>query len=159
MSLERSRRAFLIDAGKSISAAALAAIALPILQACEPTSMPTIEDPITGPTDPDGRIGVDISDLNTTNPVKQAVNLRGPDGKGVLVTRISDTEYHALSMECTHEKCSVEKTATNNSIPCFCHGSRFALNGDVVNGPATQALHKYDAVLDAAKQELRIKLT
>lgn len=159
MSFERSRRAFLKDAGKTIGTAALAAIALPILQACEPTSMPTIEDPGNGQVDPDGRIGVDISDLTASNPVKQAPALRGPDGKGVLVTRISDTEYRALSMECTHEKCSVEKTAANNSIPCFCHGSRFALDGNVIEGPAASPLRRYDAVLDAAKRELRIKLT
>lgn len=141
-----------------ISSAALAAIAIPILQACEPTSMPEIDEPL-GPVDPDGRIAVDISDLNDAKPVKRAAGLRGPDGKGVIVTRVSDSEYHALSMRCTHEGCDVGTEVQEGTVNCPCHLSKFRLNGEVVQGPATTPLPKYDSVLDAANKQLRIKLT
>jgi Rieske Fe-S protein len=159
MSLEKSRRAFLADAGKLIGGAAFAAITLPILQACEPTSMPKIDEPIIGPTDPDGRIAVDVSDLNDAKPAKRAAGLRGPDGKGVIVTRVSDTEYHALSMKCTHEGCDVGTEVQAGAMTCPCHQSQFKLNGDVVRGPAAAPLPQYDSVYDAEAKQLRIKLT
>src|SRR5687768_14135147 len=104
MPLDTSRRAFLTDCGKMIGSAAIAAIVLPILQGCEPTSMPRIDEPITEPTDPDGRFGVDISDLTAANPVKVAPGLKGSDGKGILVTRAAEGQYYALSMMCTHQQ-------------------------------------------------------
>lgn len=159
MAPEKSRRAFLTDAGKLIGSAAIAAIAIPILQACEPTSMPKIDEPIVGPTDPDGRVAVDISDLNDSKPAKRAAGLRGPDGKGVIVTRVSDTEYHALSIKCTHEGCDVGTEVQAGVMTCPCHLSKFRLNGDVAQGPAPVPLPKYDSVLDAEKKQLRIKLT
>ncbi len=152
MSIEKSRRAFLADCSKIIGSAAIASIVLPILQGCEPTSIPSVSEPTTDTI-------VDVSDLSVTKPVKQAPGLRGPDGKGILITRVSDTEYHVLSMECTHQQCNVETNAAGNSIPCFCHGSEFNLDGTVKKGPAEDPLRKYDAVFDAAKQQLRIMLT
>jgi Rieske Fe-S protein len=159
MSLDRSRRAFLADCGKIISSTALAAIVLPILQGCEPTSIPAINEPITEPSDPDGRFGVDVSDLSEARPVKQAVGLKGSDTKGILVTRVAEGDYRALSMECTHQQCPVNNTATNNFIPCQCHGSQFHLDGTVKQGPAEDPLKRYDAIYDAAKKELRIMLS
>jgi Rieske Fe-S protein len=155
MSIEKSRRAFLADCSKLIGSAAIASIVIPILQGCEPTSIPTISDP----ADPDGRFGVSVADLSESKPAKQAPGLTDSDGKGILVTRLSDTEYLALSMECTHQQCNVEATSTSGGLPCFCHGSIFNLDGTVRQGPAEEPLKRYDAIFDAAKQELRIKLS
>lgn len=158
MSVERSRRAFLADCGKLIGSAAIASIVLPILQGCEPTSIPTVNEPIDQPTDPDGRFGIDVSDLSSSKPVKQAPGLKGGDGKGIVITRVNDTEYHALSMECTHQQCNVETLASNGRIPCQCHGSQFNLDGTVYKGPAELPLKQYDLIFNAAKSEVRIKL-
>ena len=159
MSPDRSRRAFLADCGKVLGSAAIAAIVLPILQGCEPTSMPTIDEPITEPTDPDGRFGVSVADLSAANPVKVAPGLKGSNGKGILVTRISDTEYHALSMMCTHQGNTLNSTLTDGAIVCPLHLSKFDLKGKVLQGPAEEPLKAYDAIFDATKRELRIKLS
>lgn len=159
MSQEKSRRAFLADCGKMIGSAAIAAIVIPILQSCEPTSIPSIPEPNPDPTDPDGRFGVSVADLSSSNPVKQAPNLKGSDGKGILVTRVSDTEYYALSMMCTHQGNTINNTVTDGGIVCPLHLSMFSLKGEVLRGPAEEPLKQYDAVFDASKQEVRIKLS
>ena len=48
--------------------------------------------------------------------------------------------YYAVDATCTHLGCTVRLDAADG-YHCGCHGSRFALNGDVLNGPATQPLH------------------
>ena len=157
---EKSRRAFLSDCGKFLGSAAIAAISLPILQACEPSSIPIVEEaPVDTPVDPDGRVIVSIAGMSAANPVKLAAGLKGPDDHGILITRVSDTEYYALSRECTHQFCPVETFAQGGAIPCNCHGSQFNLNGSVRQGPAETALKQYDLVLDAEAQVVKIKLT
>lgn len=159
MSEEKSRRAFLADCGKFLGSAAIAAIVIPILQSCEPTSIPSINEPITEPPGPDGRVGVDVSDLSATKPAKQAPGLKGGDGKGILITRVSDTEYHALSMRCTHEGNPVSDTLNGGEIVCPFHLSKFDLTGEVISGPAPSRLKEYDSIYDPVKKELRIKLS
>lgn len=124
-----------------LGSTALAAIVLPVLQACEPSSIPTGIS---------GSPNVDVSDLSESNPIKQAPGLSGPDGRGVLVTRKSDTEYFAFSMECTHQGCNVESSLSGGSIPCFCHGSQFNLDGTVKQGPASSPLKRYTVEYDAS---------
>lgn len=60
-----------------------------------------------------------------------------PPGRSVAVFRDAEGVY-AVSKICTHLGCIV-KTDTDGFL-CPCHGSRFALNGEVTKGPAPQAL-------------------
>ncbi len=48
--------------------------------------------------------------------------------------------YYAVDATCTHLGCTVRLEA-GQGFDCGCHGSRFALNGAVVAGPASQPLH------------------
>jgi Rieske Fe-S protein len=153
-----SRRDFLASCGKAVTGVALGTILLPVLQACTPTSFPLTPAPVAPNAGADGRYGVDISDLSASNPMKVATGLAGVGGLPVLVTRISDTDFRALSSYCPHAGCEVETTARNGSIPCLCHGSRFGLDGSVQMGPSVEGLHSYDALLDAPNHSLRIKL-
>ncbi|WNG89011.1 Rieske (2Fe-2S) protein [Mycobacterium sp. ITM-2016-00317] len=67
-----------------------------------------------------------------------------PVGSGVIVGDVVVTqpvagEYKGFSAVCTHTGCLIDKIA-DGTINCPCHGSRFNLDGAVVNGPAERPL-------------------
>ncbi len=59
-----------------------------------------------------------------------------PEAKAVLYHETRG--FFALSMVCTHLGCTIKKTESGYDCPC--HGSRFDLQGSVVNGPAASPL-------------------
>jgi cytochrome b6-f complex iron-sulfur subunit len=60
-----------------------------------------------------------------------------PPGRSVAVFRDPEGVY-AVSTVCTHLGCIVKAEA--GRFDCPCHGSRFALDGSVIKGPAPKAL-------------------
>jgi Rieske Fe-S protein len=58
------------------------------------------------------------------------------DGDKVAVYRAPDNTLIALSPVCPHMKCAVRWNAADLSWDCPCHGSRFATDGSVIEGPA-----------------------
>jgi len=69
-----------------------------------------------------------------------------PDGLGKKgVYRAEDGTLHAVSLRCTHLGCLVRFNAAERSWDCPCHGSRFALDGSVLEGPAVQPLERREA--------------
>lgn len=54
--------------------------------------------------------------------------------------RDDDGELHVLSARCTHLGCIVGWNSADRSWECPCHGSRFAADGTLVQGPATADL-------------------
>ena len=53
-------------------------------------------------------------------------------------------ELHALSATCTHLGCTVRFNDAERAWECPCHGSRFAIDGTVVQGPANRPLRRRD---------------
>jgi glycine/D-amino acid oxidase-like deaminating enzyme/nitrite reductase/ring-hydroxylating ferredoxin subunit len=51
-------------------------------------------------------------------------------------------ELHSLSARCTHLGCIVRFNRAERTWDCPCHGSRFAPDGEVIEGPAVRALHR-----------------
>ena len=49
---------------------------------------------------------------------------------------------HAVSSVCTHLGCLVKFNTAETSWDCPCHGSRFGVDGEVLDGPATRPLAK-----------------
>lgn len=62
------------------------------------------------------------------------------DGRVAGVYRAGDGTMRAVSAVCTHMGCMVGWNPVDRSWDCPCHGSRFAEDGRVVHGPATQPL-------------------
>ena len=66
------------------------------------------------------------------------------DGRELAVARDDGDEVHAVSPVCTHLGCLVHWNDGERTWDCPCHGSRFALDGEVLEGPATEPLEQYD---------------
>lgn len=64
---------------------------------------------------------------------KRAGAYKDPDGKLFIV----DTT-------CTHLGCEVEWNSGDRTWDCPCHGSRFSIVGDIINGPAEQPLKRVE---------------
>ena len=64
------------------------------------------------------------------------------DGKELAVYVDEDGKRHAVSPVCTHQGCILSWNGGEKSWDCPCHGSRFAVDGEVLHGPATHPLEK-----------------
>jgi len=68
-----------------------------------------------------------------------------PVGSGVIVgdvvvTQPEEGDFKGFSAVCTHTGCLINEVA-GGTINCPCHGSKFSLDGEVLNGPATRPLN------------------
>lgn len=65
------------------------------------------------------------------------------DGLGKTgVYRDADGGLHAVSLRCTHLGCLLRFNAAEVSWDCPCHGSRFDVDGQVLEGPAVSPLDR-----------------
>ena len=61
-------------------------------------------------------------------------------GEKVAGYRDEDGTLHAVSPVCTHLGCQVNFNRAETSWDCPCHGSRFDVDGNVLQGPAVHRL-------------------
>lgn len=66
----------------------------------------------------------------------------GRDRAGVY--RDADGAVHAVSLRCTHLGCLLRFNSAERSWDCPCHGSRFDVDGKVLEGPAVHDLERRD---------------
>lgn len=57
--------------------------------------------------------------------------------------RLSDTEFEAFAINCTHLGCPVRWLQSANLFMCPCHGGVFYQDGTVAAGPPPRPLSKY----------------
>ncbi|HEY7394661.1 MAG TPA: Rieske 2Fe-2S domain-containing protein [Gemmatimonadaceae bacterium] len=79
-----------------------------------------------------------------------------PGNRAVVRTSASPSAnaFEAFSAVCTHEGCLTE--VRNNRFECPCHGSIFAIDGSVIQGPAASALPNRGVTFDSAAGKLTI---
>lgn len=88
--------------------------------------------------------------LRSEIPPSGTVLVETPDDQlPILLRRVSDNDFIALSTKCTHRGCQVENAGTQ--LVCPCHGSAFTLTGERVQGPAERALTRFAVTSDETR--------
>lgn len=84
-------------------------------------------------------------------PHIKSLTLREVEEKGAAVGKLGGKKVavykdgggvKAVSAICTHKFCIIEtdRAQSNKNWYCPCHGARFKLSGEVINGPAEKPL-------------------
>jgi nitrite reductase/ring-hydroxylating ferredoxin subunit/uncharacterized membrane protein len=82
---------------------------------------------------------------------------RSARGTGVVLVRHRGA-VHALVDRCSHRGCSLsEGSFDGTSITCACHGSRFGLGGELLEGPATAPQPTLETRIHDGKVEVRAR--
>ena len=153
-SRETTRREFCGQTCRIASVAALGAALATVLESCggagSPTSssgggvnasaLPTVTGTVSG-----GSIVVTIDAGSPLAAVGGAALVRSTSAD-VLVARTAQDSFTALTSVCTHEAREINGIAGQRYV-CAFHGSQFDFSGNVVVGPATRALRRYNAQL------------
>jgi cytochrome b6-f complex iron-sulfur subunit len=74
----------------------------------------------------------------------------------ILVVHPADNTLHAVSAICTHMGCTVDYNKDIDRIDCPCHGSRFAVDGSVIQGPAKRPLKQYDVTTENGQVLIKV---
>jgi glycine/D-amino acid oxidase-like deaminating enzyme/nitrite reductase/ring-hydroxylating ferredoxin subunit len=77
-------------------------------------------------------------------PAGKAGVVHGPDGEWATYVD-HDGTAHAVSPTCTHMGCRISFNGAEETWECPCHGSRFGLDGSVLQGPANRPLTRRSA--------------
>lgn len=90
------------------------------------------------------------------------IRISGPIPEGVtfygdIVCIKENNELTAFSSRCTHLGCRINKSEGDRLI-CPCHGSEFNSRGQVVKGPALNALQELSYTVDSSNREILIDL-
>jgi glycine/D-amino acid oxidase-like deaminating enzyme/nitrite reductase/ring-hydroxylating ferredoxin subunit len=90
-----------------------------------------------------------VSDRLHPPEAKSPADIRPGEGKTIrlkgerlAVYRDPQGALHAVSSVCTHLGCLVKFNNAEKTWDCPCHGSRFGVDGGVLDGPATRPLAK-----------------
>jgi Rieske Fe-S protein len=76
-------------------------------------------------------------------------------GDKLAVYRDEQGTLHAVSAVCTHMGCLVESNRAEQTWDCPCHGSRFRIDGSVIQGPAKRELERSELPAEGHRPEGR----
>ncbi len=146
---QQSRAEFLRSLGLS-SAALMAVYCMGTLTACSSNDG---NDPAPAP--PSSNVDFTL-DLNSADFSKLKTIGQFAYRNNIIVARVKDGSYVALSQACTHAGTAVQYRLNEDDFWCNNHGSEFGTNGSVQVGPATRALTMYKTALSADGNQLRV---
>lgn len=132
------RKEFIVTLGKST----VAVCATCYLASCS-------YDDSGSPTAPPAPQNVDFT-LDLSQAENQALTNTGGSliKNGIILARTGTNSFAAVAAACTHQGFILVYEHSASRFHCNNHGSNFAINGNVINGPATQPLAKYNTTLN-----------
>ena len=83
------------------------------------------------------------------------VKVRVPNADGLVLVWKTAQGYGAASIRCTHRGSEVHLNAEERTLDCPSHGSRFALDGKVLHGPAKTPLAAYSVTAEGSRLKIR----
>ncbi len=103
-------------------------------------------------------LDLDKNEYRQLGTVGNGIKLRmGGETKPLIVTRLSATEVAAFSSQCTHAGSEVYLPENGRIVCGSGHGAVFDLRGNVVSGPATSSLERYEASLADKQRKISIR--
>jgi cytochrome b6-f complex iron-sulfur subunit len=137
----------------------LAMTAASALVGCPGSESPPPDAPSVMPAMCGDNLCLDLGDATNAalTRVDGTLAVRAPHDT-ILVMRTSMTALQAVSDVCTHAGCAVVYDRVNKVLNCPCHGSRYALTGSVLRGPATMPLKRYTLEFDPGMNLVTIML-
>ena len=129
------------------------------IAACTPTNTPTktqeaASTPEPAPPRTDGfELAGTVAELDRDSQITATVL-----GNKVAVIRKADDPNALIALDalCTHQACKVAWKSEQKEFSCGCHGSKFAPDGSVTNGPATKPLKRYEAKIEGDKVLVKV---
>jgi glycine/D-amino acid oxidase-like deaminating enzyme/nitrite reductase/ring-hydroxylating ferredoxin subunit len=85
--------------------------------------------------------GADRGRFSDLKPCESRLDKLG--GEPVAAYRNAQGQLLLVSAKCTHMGCALKWNAAETSWDCPCHGSRFAVDGQVIEGPALSPLAQF----------------
>ena len=132
------RKAFFSSLGFSAGMIFLA----PVMTSCSKS-----EDTTTTDSTPNTS-AVDFT-LDLTSSAYSSLNSNGGSviKNNIIIAKTSSGAFVAVSAVCTHQGSTIGFESAASRFHCPNHGSNFATDGSVINGPALTALKKYNTQL------------
>jgi quinol---cytochrome c reductase iron-sulfur subunit, bacillus type len=103
----------------------------------------------------------DIASIPVNTPTEVAFRRNRVDGWKVTsekttawVVKHAADQVVAFTPQCTHLGCAYHWDAQTHTFLCPCHGSVFAMNGDVLAGPAPRPLDRYEVKIEDGKLDI-----
>ena len=96
-----------------------------------------------------GQVAVHVAKVPELSRVGGAVNLGTVKGDPVAVVRTGASTYEALNLRCTHQGVTVQQSGSGWVCPA--HGSAFASDGGVKQGPARTGLARVASSFNGKK--------
>jgi cytochrome b6-f complex iron-sulfur subunit len=147
-----SRREFFIKSAGAIAVVSTSGLVSTIISSCgnnnpsapsNLTSLKTIQGTVSN-----NQISISLGSSSPIANKNTRALVEYNNGNGaIIVEHSSNDTYKAISGICTHQGCIVADFDGSDFV-CPCHGSKFDLNGNVVQGPAPSKLRQYNTSVE-----------